>query len=217
MNEIRHYLRVLPTLEGPFQAFDIETCASTPKEQFLWWLGDAIAAGVLEPHAMTVSTCDEDGYPDARVLILKDLNETGWHFALDRASPKGRHLTRLARAALTFYWSKTGRQVRLRGPVAEIDRASSEDDFRHRPLGSRAAALVGRQSEILSSASDLDAALAVQYARLEREPDLILKSWTVFALSPVAVEFWQGDSQRRHSRVRYFKEGDGWRKEALWP
>jgi pyridoxamine 5'-phosphate oxidase len=217
MNDIRQYLRDLPTLSGPFQSFDIDTCAATPQEQFLRWLGDAIAAGVLEPHAMILSTCDAEGCPDARVLILKDLNEAGWSFALNRASPKGRHLTRLPRAALTFYWPKVGRQVRIRGPVAEVDRAISEADFEHRPLGSRAAALVARQSEVLSSPADLDAALSAQYARLEREPNLTLKSWTVLVLNPNAVEFWQGDTQRRHTRVRYFEEGNGWKKEALWP
>ncbi|MEU2612772.1 pyridoxamine 5'-phosphate oxidase family protein [Micromonospora sp. NPDC007271] len=47
---------------------------------------------VDEPHAMTVSTLDADGAPDARVPILKDLDDEGWHLATTATSAKGRQL-----------------------------------------------------------------------------------------------------------------------------
>ena len=37
---------------------------------------------------MTLSTVDADGIPDARVLILKNVDHRGWHFAIKAESSK---------------------------------------------------------------------------------------------------------------------------------
>ena len=44
--------------------------ATDPLTQFARWFADAQAAGVHEPNAMTVATVDDDGHPDARVVLL---------------------------------------------------------------------------------------------------------------------------------------------------
>ena len=144
MGNARELLRKLSSLAGPLPSFDTSACASTPEAQFLAWLGEAVAAGVQEPHAMTLSTADDDCHPDARVLILKDLDEQGWHFAASAASPKGVQLSRHPEAALTFYWPKVGRQVRIRGAVVALDCEKNAADFLARPQGSRAGALLAR-------------------------------------------------------------------------
>ena len=41
---------------------------------------------------MTLSTVDAEGRPDARTLILKDVDRLGWAFASTRSSAKGRQL-----------------------------------------------------------------------------------------------------------------------------
>src|SRR4051794_26925656 len=48
-------------------AFADEDAPPDPFEQFRLWLGDAHAAGVLQANAMTLSTVDEHGHPDARI------------------------------------------------------------------------------------------------------------------------------------------------------
>lgn len=217
MSDARELLRKLSSLAGPFPSFDMSASASTPQAQFLAWLDQAIAAGVQEAHAMTLSTVDDDGHPDARVLILKDLDEQGWHFAASAASPKGCQLYRHPEAALTFYWTKVGRQVRIRGKAIALDYDINAADFLARPQGSRAGALLSRQSDVLASADDLDAALSEQYERMAREPGLVAPAWTVYAVRPECVEFWQGDTQRRHTRLRYHRAPAGWEKELLWP
>ena len=217
MSEARELLRKLSSLAGPLPSFDASASASTPQAQFLAWLGQAIAEGVQEAHAMTLSTVDDDGHPDARVLILKDLDEQGWHFAASAASPKGVQLSRHSKAALTFYWPKVGRQVRIRGTAIALDCHRNAADFLARPQGSRAAALLARQSDVLASADDLDAALSEQHERMARQPGLVAPAWTVYAVRPECVEFWQGDTQRRHTRLRYRRALTGWEKESLWP
>ncbi len=78
LDELHQVLRELPVLAATPPYFAVEDAPDDPADLFRAWLFRAISAGVTEPHAMTLSTCDADGRPDARVLILKDLDERGW-------------------------------------------------------------------------------------------------------------------------------------------
>lgn len=213
----RALLRGLAALAGPFVPFDPAAAAATPEAEFLAWLRLAIAQGVAEPHAMTLSTVDGDNFPDARLLLLKDLDEKGWHFATSRLSAKGRQLAANRSAALTFYWPSLGRQVRIRGEAVDLGAAAGAADFRARGRGARAVALTERQSAPLADRAALDAAIAAQEARLDAEPEAVASSWAVYAVAARTVEFWQGDTKRRHVRLLYSRGPGGWTKQALWP
>lgn len=213
----RDLLRSLPVFARPLPQFAPDNTPEHPHDLFLSWLGEAVAAGVVEPHAMTLSTVDADGMPDSRVLLLKDLDDRGWQFATDADSAKGRQVTSRPQAALAFYWREQGRQVRVRGSVAPLDPETSASDFRARPVGSRVASLASRQSEVLTDPADLEQALAAAEEAVADDPDLLCASHTVYAVTPVAVEFWQGHADRRHVRLRYRRAGDSWTKELLWP
>ncbi|MEV6165100.1 pyridoxal 5'-phosphate synthase [Streptomyces sp. NPDC052052] len=214
---VRQILRSLAVFAGELPEFHPQAAPGTPQELFTAWLTEAIAAGVREPHAMTLSTAGVDGTPSARVLLLKDVGVGGWSFAAHAASPKGRELAGTPAAALTFYWPQQARQVRLRGPVAPESPELSAQDFLARPLGSRAEALVGMQSRPLDDPKNILAATEESLARLEREPDLVAAEWTLYTVSPQSVEFWQGDKQRKHTRLAYLRSDDGWDKQLLWP
>ncbi|MFI9784316.1 pyridoxamine 5'-phosphate oxidase family protein [Kitasatospora sp. NPDC051984] len=90
-----------------------------PTALFTAWLLDALAAGVPDAQVMTLSTVDAEARPDARVLVLRDIDPAAgaWHFWTEPDSPKARQLAAHPDAALTVYWPHPGRQVRLRGPV----------------------------------------------------------------------------------------------------
>lgn len=96
------------------------------------WLDQALEIGVPEPHAMTVSTVDADGVPDARVQVLKDVDEQGWAFASEASSRKGQQLSDRPAAALSFWWQQIARAVRVRGDVAEASPQESLADLRAR-------------------------------------------------------------------------------------
>ncbi|MBB6485830.1 pyridoxal 5'-phosphate synthase [Rhizobium lusitanum] len=214
---MRDELRLLRSLTGPFPAFDADLTPNEPRELFSHWLRDAIEAGVKEPHAMVLSTVDENGGPDARVVILKNLDQRGWHFATTDSGPKGRQINLNPAVALTFYWPALGRQVRLRGMALQAEIHERDADFRARSRGAKAVALLARQSEVLGSTQELEDALNRQHHRLQEEPDLVAPSWAVFIVMPHEVEFWQGDSDRRHHRLRYSRKKLGWVRERLWP
>lgn len=218
-DSFRTELRNTKVLEGPFPDLDFDTFPETPHDAFKLWFHEAVSAGVKEPHAMTLSTVDESGYPDARVLILKNIDARGWHFAVKADSPKGKQLHSNGRAALTFYWPQVARQIRLRGRAIALSDEESAIDFKSRPLASRISAVASKQSEILSGRSTLTRNLAETEAKVVENPLLGVNKWRVYAVLPDVVEFWQGSDTRLHQRLQYMymEDEDKWQRNLLWP
>ncbi|MFI8961940.1 pyridoxal 5'-phosphate synthase [Streptomyces sp. NPDC053493] len=214
---VRDWLRGIEVFARPLPGFATDRVPAEPTELFLDWLAGAVEAGVPDPHAMTLSTVDESGDPDARVLILKDVGPEGFRFAAHAASPKGVQLAATPRAALTFYWAELGRQVRVRGAVRTEPAERSAADFLARGATARAEALLGRQSRYLTDPAARDRALRDGLARIEAEPGLVGPAWTLRTVVPDVVEFWQADAARAHTRLRYEREGAAWQRHRLWP
>lgn len=196
---------------------DPATAPAEPLALFTTWFAEAVAAGQPEPHTMSLATADADGTPDVRTVMLHGADEDGWRFASHAGSRKGRQLAARPYAALGFYWSAQGRQVRVRGRVTVAPAEAAHADLHTRSTGALAAGLVGRQSEVLSSYEELERASEAAWERAQQEPDAPVPSWTVYVLAPDAVEFFQGDARRRHLRLDYRREEGGWVKELLWP
>ena len=217
MGELADVLRRIPVFQSLPLPFDPDDLPTNPQQLFTTWIHDALAANTPEPHAMVLSTVDAHGRSDARTLILKDVDERGWWFASSADSPKGIQLAKHAFAALTFYWPTLGRQVRVRGLVGVADAEVSARDFLARAPGGRAEALVGHQSEPLRDRAELRAALADAQARIAADPELVAPAWTRYVVQPDEVQFFQGDLERQHVRVRYQTGEDGWQHTLLWP
>ncbi|MFF7360525.1 pyridoxal 5'-phosphate synthase [Streptomyces sp. NPDC008125] len=214
---LRQVLRGIEVFAGELPGFDPSAAPDTPVELFTEWLHDALSAGVREPHAMTLATAGAGGDPTARVLILKDVGPQGWQFASDAGSRKGLDLADRPYAALTFYWAPLARQVRVRGPVVRETPELCAADFLARGAGARAESLLGRQSQPLADLAERDARVEASLQRIESEPDLVAPGWTLYSVRPESVEFWQGDKERRHTRLAYLSSPDGWTKQMLWP
>ncbi|WP_336244343.1 pyridoxamine 5'-phosphate oxidase family protein [Microbacterium sp. JZ31] len=137
LGDVAAWLRALLALSGVPSPIDAGALPADPVEMFLAWIGEAVDAGVPEPHAATLATVDPDGIPDARTLILKDVGSRGWAFAGTRSSGKGRQLAHRPAAALDFWWQPLMRAVRARGPVVEATRAESEADLAARSPAAR--------------------------------------------------------------------------------
>ena len=216
---VRDWLRSLAVFAGPLAEFDPADAPTEPVELFLRWLEEAIAAGVPDPHAMTVSTVGADGSPDARVLILKNLDSAGWQFAASADSPKGRQLNARPEAALTFYWPTQGRQIRVRGTVSPESAERSAADLLARSPAGRAEVLLGRQSSHLESIQERDDAIHDALSQIESNPALVTPTWMLYTLVPTQTEFWQADKDRNHTRLRYERPDPDspWQRHLLWP
>ncbi|MFE7563396.1 pyridoxal 5'-phosphate synthase [Kitasatospora sp. NPDC057500] len=212
-----------PPMARPLPTFDTEAAPAEPGPLFVDWLATALHAGVPDPQVFTLSTVDADGMPDARVLVLRDVDAagTGWVFSAAADSPKGRQLADHPAAALTVYWPQLGRQVRVRGTVERAADQVAGAEFATRSPAARIGALVGRQSEPLASPAEYEEAVAVARRRLEATPDAVAAGHAVYTLWAHEVEFWQGDAERHHVRLRYTRTGPvrtpEWSRTLLWP
>lgn len=217
LHELLRSLRVWDPQVTQLPPFDPTTAPDAPLPLFAEWFAAAVAAGQAEPHTVSLATSDESGLPDVRIVMLHGADETGWSFASHAGSRKGRHLSGRPYAALCFYWPVLGRQVRVRGPVSAAPSEEAQGDLHARSTGALAAALTGRQSEILSSVEELTRASEAAWERARSEPETPVASWTLYRLRPDEVEFFQGDAARRHVRLRYRSTGEEWTRELLWP
>ncbi|OYN91164.1 pyridoxine/pyridoxamine 5'-phosphate oxidase [Parenemella sanctibonifatiensis] len=131
MTDLAARLRRLPAFPADMPDLDPSAAPDEPADLFLSWLEDAIASGARQPHAMTFQTNAEG--PVGRTLILKDLDDRGLHVSTHRTSRKGQQLAVDPRAAMTFFWRESGRQVQVGGHVIGLDEETSQADWRARP------------------------------------------------------------------------------------
>jgi pyridoxamine 5'-phosphate oxidase len=214
---IRDLVRGVPVFPEEMPAFDPGAVPASPVDLFVEWLERAVADGIAAPHAVNLATVGEEGMPDARIVILKDVTSAGWQVASSTDSPKGRQLAKNPTAALTFFWPAAGRQIRIRGSVSTATTEENDADFQRRHPVARALVLAGSQSAVVRGREDVTAAVEEQVRRIDATEGLASTTWTVFTVAPDAVEFWQADPERRHTRLLYTRFGEGWRREMLWP
>jgi pyridoxamine 5'-phosphate oxidase len=201
---------------GPEQPLSRADLVADPVVQLQRWLEAAAAAGVREPNAMTLATADASGWPSARVVLLRGLDDAGLTWYTNRRSLKGRDLAANPRAALVFHWELQQRQVRAAGNVERVPEAEAEAYFSTRPRRSRLSAWASPQGQPLTDRAELETAtdrVAARYPESVPLPPF----WGGYRLSPTMFEFWQGRRDRMHDRFRYLRDDQGWRTNRLAP
>jgi pyridoxamine 5'-phosphate oxidase len=202
------------TLAGLRRA-DLDTDAI---KQFTKWFDQAIAASVPEPNAMTLATADKSGHPSGRIVLLKNVDENGFTFFTNYDSRKGRELGQNPNAWLVMYWPQLERQVNISGAVSKVSHEISVKYFNSRPKGSRLAAWVSNQDEVIADRSVLEQKLDMLAAKHPGEDVPLPPYWGGYCLTPSRIEFWQGRPNRLHDRFQYARQADGnWLIERLAP
>lgn len=189
-----------------------------PIAQFALWFADAEHAGLIEPNAMMLATTGADGRISNRAVLLKSFSTTGFTFFTNYHSLKARQVSEHPRAAISFWWDKLERQVRIEGGIEKVPEAESDEYFNSRPHGHQVGAWVSPQSEIVPNRQFLEdryTELAAKYAGkvVPRPPH-----WGGYLLRPDRIEFWQGRPNRLHDRIEYLHQADGsWTNNRLAP
>jgi pyridoxamine 5'-phosphate oxidase len=193
--------------------------ADEPLRLFAAWFEEAKLAEPADANAMTLATVDADGLPNARMVLLKGFDESGFVFYTNRESQKGLELGTSPRAALVFHWKSLTRQVRLRGPVVDVSDAEADAYFASRPRLAQIGAWASKQSAPLESRMAFEKAVAVAMSRyaigtVPRPPN-----WSGYRLVPLVMEFWHDRPYRLHDRVEFRRAApdEPWSKTRLYP
>lgn len=195
------------------------TAADDPLRLFSAWLKEASASEPRDPTAMTLATVDADGAPNARMVLLKGLDERGFVFYTNKDSQKGRELDARPAAALMFHWKSLNRQIRIRGPVEHVTDAEADAYFATRPKQAQIGAWASKQSFPLESRLAFEKAVALYAAKyaigsVPRPP-----RWSGYRILPMLIEFWQDRPFRLHDRVEFRRAAldAPWVKTRLYP
>lgn len=200
-------------MKGSLSEKDVEP---NPIDQFHIWFKQARNADIPEPNAMTVASVDVNGKPSARVVLIKEVTESGFVFFTNYDSRKGRALITNPHAALLFFWPELERQVRIEGSVEKLSDLESDEYYHSRPLDSRIGAWASPQSQIISGRAELitkAAEYALKFALNPPRP----AHWGGFRVKPELIEFWQGRPSRLHDRIQYSQINSGWKIDRLAP
>jgi pyridoxamine 5'-phosphate oxidase len=187
-----------------------------PLELVRAWFDEA-RTRVPEPDAMTLATATPDGRPSARVVLVRGVDERGLVFFTNRTSRKGEELRANPRAALAIHWRELGRQIRVEGEVEEVGADESAAYWRTRPRGSQIAAWASKQSKPLENRGELEGHVAEMGARFADGDVPLPPFWGGYRVLPDAIELWEHRDDRLHDRLRYVRDGPGWRTERLAP
>lgn len=203
--------------EYTIKSLDVNDVSFDPLLQFRVWLDEAIDSEVHEVNAMCLSTLGLNGFPNARIVLLKELDH-GFVFFTNYESEKGQEIKANPKASLTFFWPELERQVRIMGSIEKVSAKESDAYFLSRPKGSQIGAWTSPQSTTLADREELNRRLEEMEMRFSTEPLIRPEFWGGYRLLPFKIEFWQGRPNRLHDRICYEKESNGsWKISRLAP
>jgi pyridoxamine 5'-phosphate oxidase len=194
------------------------TVLDCPIAQFKLWFEEVLVHEKTDPTAMVLSTVDEDGYPDSRVVLLKALDKSNaFVFYTNYQSVKGQQIEHHPEVALNFYWPQMVRQVRIRGRAEKLSAKESDAYFASRPFKSQCSAVISQQSQVIEDRAGL---LEAYNTLLEQSKEGEVPRpphWGGYKVVAHSLEFWQGRDNRLHDRIYYYLEAKSWLHQRLAP
>ncbi len=188
-----------------------------PFEYFHEWMCEALSAGMIEPHAMTLATASTAGRPSARQVLLKGYSESGFIFYTNYQSRKADEIRANSFASAVLWWDKLYRQVRIEGKVEVLSATMSDEYFASRPRGSQISAWASPQSEVIAGFAQLQERVTELEAQFAGKKVPRPHNWGGYRIVPHCLEFWQGRKDRLHERIRYRRQNGVWIPELLGP
>ena len=200
----------LPTVSGIPDIAD-------PFQLFADWLEQAKASEPNDPNALALATTTPDGRPSVRMVLLKDVDTSGFVFYTNYESRKGGELLANPHAAMLFHWKSLRRQVRVEGAITPVTDAEADAYFATRARISRLGAIASDQSRPLPSRATLEQRVDALDAQYPGDTVPRPAHWSGFRLTPATIEFWQDMPFRLHDRRVYSRAGEAWTTTALYP
>lgn len=191
--------------------------SNNPFNLFSEWLKNAVESIENDPTAMVLTTIDADGNPDARVVLLKDLQIDGLVFYTNLKSKKAMQIEINNNVSALFFWAEHERQVRIKGKVTLIPEAEAVDYFLSRPYDSQVGAWSSPQSQVIANREELENNYNMYSELFKINKIEKPHHWGGYKIIPEYFEFWQGRSNRLHDRIEFCLKGNSWTKQRLAP
>ncbi|HQN98361.1 MAG TPA: pyridoxamine 5'-phosphate oxidase [Bacteroidales bacterium] len=200
-------------LNGQLNEADVK---ANPIEQFMIWFNEAISCEEFDASAFVLSTVSSESMPSGRVVLLKGILNEGFLFFTNYLSQKGKEIENNPFVAMTFFWPKSERQVRVKGKVEKLDKVRSLVYFHSRPRDSQIASFISPQSQVIESRQVIEEAF---YRAQQQFSDKIPlpEFWGGFIICPLIIEFWQGRENRLNDRLQYTLIDKQWIIQRLAP
>ena len=199
------------------ELFEVSDNLQDPILKAYQWIKEAQDQSVALPHAMNIASLNSDGKPSSRMVLLKRISNEGFIFFTDYEGNKGKQIIGFPHVALTFWWAKTNKQIRIEGVCSRVSNQENDDYFSSRPRGSQISANVSLQSSELSS---YDSLVEAAHIFEKQKKDQIIKRpsrWGGFIVQPKSIEFWIDQNNRLHKRELFKLINSEWRISYLSP
>ena len=197
---------------------DGKFAGDSPFEIVRAWMAEAGEAEPNDANAIALSTVDASGMPNARMVLLKDVEDDAFVFYTNYTSAKAGELDSAKKAAFVMHWKSLRRQVRVRGDVEKENGPKADAYYASRSLKSRLGAWASDQSAPLDSRATLMAEVAkvtAEHGPNPKRPPF----WGGYRIIPTEVEFWADGAFRLHDRFRWSRlnPGEPWEIVRLNP
>lgn len=188
-----------------------------PFDLFQKWFQTHLTTNPEDPTAMTISTIGLNGYPESRIVLLKEYSTKGFTFFTNYASNKGLEIEKDNRVSIHFYWKDPARQVRIEGKAEKIPANESDIYFKSRPFQSQVGAVISPQSEKIESREILEKKYDKIFNQFTEATLNRPTNWGGYIIKPSSFEFWHGRASRLHDRIVYHITLDDWGHHRLAP
>jgi len=182
------------------------------------WLNEAEMSELNDPNAVALTTVDSNGLPNARMVLMKEIEADAFMFYTNYGSAKAQEMDSTGKAAFVMHWKSLRRQIRVRGLVSREDGPQADAYYNSRSLQSRLGAWASDQSQPLSSRAGLLAKVAkitAQKGTTPKRPPF----WGGYRIKPLEIEFWADGAYRLHDRFKWHRVSltEDWRVDRLNP
>ncbi len=191
---------------------------SEPTELFTEWFNEAKKTEINDPNALALGTIDKSGYPNVRMVLLKDFNKSGFVFYTNFNSNKGKSINENPKISMCFHWKSLLRQIRIVGTAEKVTDQEADNYYNSRSYGSRIGAWASNQSSIIKNREELKKSIN-KFKDIYKDENNVPRPehWSGWRLKHQEVEFWLDGESRIHERLKYIKDNDSWKKILLSP
>jgi pyridoxamine 5'-phosphate oxidase len=166
------------------------------------WLAEAEQTEPNDPNAIALATVDANGLPNARMVLLKEIEAGAFVFYTNYESAKAQEIDQAGKAGFVMHWKSLRRQIRVRGLVSKEEGPQADAYYKSRSLKSRLGAWASQQSRPLASRGALMAEVARITAQHGPNPERP-PFWGGYRITPLEIEFWADGAFRLHDRFRW--------------